>query len=310
MPSAGLFSANLLIKSRMTENNKGVASLFLLTFGFGLIAVVVRYLSDFYTQYQQLYLTVGSGFLFSLVVFPLSLKPNRLRSIPTKDWLIMLMRVTFGYLIAGFLYRQSITLTKISNVVFIQGIPFAGIYGWLFFREKFTYKKLALLLLAYCGVLLVSVKDYSTILSFGRGELYSLISAALFSFTFVSRKWQTKFLSNQEITQLLLFLGTLILFAASIIGGEGLPTINTQLLVLLSVLVVGFLNATNLLLINYGFNKVNAVLAGNILTLEGVFAFILAYLFYRELPSSKEILGSTIIVLSVLAMNKLDSKEK
>ncbi len=192
----------------LSKDNKGVAALILLAFGFGMIAVVVRYLSYEFTLFQQLYLTVGTAFIFSLIIFPKSLSFKRLRSIPSKDWKIMIFRVVIGYLIGASLYRQALTITKISNVTFIQSIPFAGLFGWMLFKEKFTYKKFLLLTIAYMGVLLIAIKDYSSIFSFGSGELFSFISSglcafvssALFSLSFVSRKWMTNFLNDKEIT--------------------------------------------------------------------------------------------------------------
>jgi len=62
-------------------------------------------------------------------------------------------------------------------------------------------------------------------------------------------------------------------------------------------------------LTNYGFQKIEAVLASNILTLESFFAIILGFLFYRETPLAKDLLGGIIIIISVIAMNKLEAKE-
>lgn len=220
----------------------------------------------------------------------------------------MFFRVIIGYLLGASLYRESLTLTKISNVTFIQSIPFAAVFGFILFKEKFTFKKLLLLLVAYLGVLLIAVKDYSSIFTIGKGELFSLVSSALFSLSYVSRKWQTDFLNDKEITQILLFVGTIVLFIASLINGESLPTLNWQGVLLLSIFFTGFFNTINIFLINYGFKKVQAVLASNILTLESIFALILAFIFYRELPNLKELFGGVLIVGSVIQMNRLEEK--
>ena len=75
---------------------------------------------------------------------------------------------------------------------------------------------------------------------------------------------------------------------------------------MVSVVLTGFFNAINIYLINYGFRHVKAVLASNILTLESVFALILAFIFYRELPTLKEFLGGVLIIGSVVQMNRLE----
>jgi len=152
---------------KLSEHTRGVGALVLLAFGFGMIAITARYLSFYYTLFQQLYLSVGVALIVSLFIFPRTLTIKKIKKIPAIDWKIMFFRVVIGYLLAASLYRQSLTLTKISNVTFIQSIPFAGIFWFILFKEKFTLQKAALLALAYVGILLIAVRDYSSIFSFG-----------------------------------------------------------------------------------------------------------------------------------------------
>lgn len=217
----------------------------------------------------------------------------------------MVFRIIIGYLIGASLYRTSLTLTKITNVTFIQSIPFAAVFGWLIFKEKFTLPKFLLVVLAYIGVIIISVKNLSASFSLGRGELFSLISSAAFSLSYVSRKWQSDYLNDKEISQILLFLGTLVLFITSLLKGEKLPLISWQGVALLSIFLTGLFNTINIYLINFGFKNVKAVLASNILTLESIFALILAFIFYKELPTLREFFGGILIVGSVIQMNRL-----
>ena len=293
---------------KLTSNQKGVFALVILAFGFGMIAITARYMSSYFTLYQQLYVSVGVGFIFSLFIFPKSLTPDKIKKVSSKDWLIIFIRIFVGYVLGAGLYRESLTLTKISNVTFIQSIPFAAIFGFIIFKEKATINKIVFLLLAFLGVILISVQDYSSISSFGRGELLSLISSAMFSLSYISRKWQSDYLNDKEIAQVLLFIGTIILFTVSILKGEGLPIITWQGLLLTSIFFTGFFNAINIFLINYGFKNVKTVLASNILTLEAFFALILAFTFYKELPNLKELIGGILILVSVIQMNKLEEK--
>lgn len=76
-----------------------------------------------------------------------------------------------------------------------------------------------------------------------------------------------------------------------------------------AVVGAGIFNIMNVFLTNYGFQKVEAVLASNLLTLESVFAIVLGFLFYKEVPIAKELVGGIIIALSVIGMNKLESNE-
>ena len=282
-----------------SKHAKGVVALIVLAFGFGVIAITARYLSSYYTLFQQLYLSVGLAFIVSLFIFPRSLSIKRLKKLPKRDWYVILFRVIIGYALAASLYRQALILTKISNVTFIQSIPFAGVFGWILFKEKFSFTKLLLLLVAYFGVVLIAVKDYSSLNSIGLGEIFSLISAALFALSYLSRKWQSDILTNMEITQVILLVGTVILLAISLLKGEGLPSFSFNLLLFLSLFFTGLFNAINIFLINYGFRNVKAVLASNILTLESVFALILAIIFYQEFPNVKELIGGKVKTIAL-----------
>lgn len=293
-----------------SKEKKGILALIILAFGFGIIAITARYLSSYFTLYQQLYLSLAVAFIISLFIFPKSLTITRLQNIPRMDWAVMLFRVIIGYVIGAALYRESLTLTKISNVTFIQSIPFAGIFGFLLFKEKLTFHKVLFLLVAYIGVVLIAIKDFSSIFTFGKGEIFSLVSSALFSLSYVSRKWMTELLTDKEIAQLLLLMGAVIIFVVSIVNGERIPFFGWELFLLVSLFFTGFFNAINIFLINYGFNNVKAVLASNILTLESIFALILAAIFYREFPSAKELLGGVLIIGSVMQMNRLEKTSK
>ncbi len=290
--------------------SRGVLALVVLTVGFAAIAISSRFLSFYLTLFQQLYFSVALGFVFSLIIFPRTLTWQKLKNIPLKDILILFFRVVIGYLLAGALYRQAIVITKISNVTFIQSLPFAGIFGWLFFKEKFSFKKLVLLALAWFGAGLIAVKSFSSLFNFGTGEIFSFLSAGLFSLSYVSRKWQTDYLNDKEITQILLGSSALCFFGLSLVKQEGLPFLGLNPVFLTSLIFTGFFNTINIYLINFGFNQVKAVLASNILTLEAVFSLVLALFFFQELPNLKEFIGGAMIVLSVLMMNKIAGQEK
>ncbi len=295
---------------KLHDERKGVIALVILAFGFGLVAISARYLSYSFTLFQQLYLSIGVAFLFGIPIFGRKLRISKITKIPHKDWALLFSRVILGYLLGASLYRQSLVLTKVSNVVFLQSIPFGAIIGFTLFREKISAKKILFIALAFIGAVLISVKDLSHLLTFGSGEFLALISGAFFSLSYTLRKWQSEFLNNEETTQLLFLIAFIILFVISIMNHEGLPHFNWNGIILIALLFTGLLNTINLFLTNYGYQRVPVVLATNILMLEAVFGTVLALIFYKELPNLKELLGGILIIVSVIQMNKVEEKEK
>ena len=131
-----------------------------------------------------------------------------------------------------------------------------------------------------------------------------------FYFVFHSDMYFCILLNNKEITTITFFIAGIAVLITSICAGEGLPLNHWTLGLFTAVIGAGLFNVINLFLINYGFQKVEGILASNILTLESFFAIILGFLFYKELPGLKEIIGGVLIVGSVLLMNQLDSKRR
>jgi drug/metabolite transporter (DMT)-like permease len=292
-----------------TKHKKGVFALVLLSFVFASMGLFARYLSTGFVLFQQVYLRVLAAFFLGLVFFKKDLNVGKLKRISKKEWGLLLFRSASSYLFGVTLFTQAIIMTKYSNVSFIGALPMVAILGALLLKEKLTFKKFLLILTAFSGVILIAVKDYFHLLVWGKGEVIALLATFVFSLSYVTRKWHSNLLNNKEITQITFFLSFIMLFVTSLIKGDGLPVSGWQIGLLLAVLGAGLFNIINMFLTNYGFQKVEAILASNILTLESVFAVILGLFFYKEVPIVKEFLGGTIIILSVIGMNKVEAQE-
>lgn len=292
----------------LSEKRKGVYSLILLALVFASMGIFARYLSVF-QLFQQVYLRVFAAFLLGLFIFNRHLNISKLKKLSYKEWLLFIFRGATGYLFGVTLFSRAIILAKYSNVSFISAIPMTAVLGIILLKEKITIEKIFLILLSFIGVTLISVKDYSNLFSWGNGEIFALISTVFFSLNYISRRWHSEILNNSEITELNFFVGFILVFVTSFFVGEPLPLTDWNWGLLLAVLGGGLFNAINVFLANYGFQKVDTILASNILTLESAFAIIIGFIFYREIPGLKEIAGGLIISLSVIRMNYLDFKK-
>lgn len=292
-----------------SDKEKGVLALVLLAMVFASMGLFARYLSTGFLLFQQVYLRMLAAFVVGYFVFRKQIDLSKLKKISKKDWFVIILRAVSYSLFGIILFTQAIIITKYSNVSFIGSLPMTAVLGFILLHEKFSYKKLALVLLAFVGVLLISLKDYSNIFAWGKGEILTLISTVFFSLSYIARKWQSNLLNNKELTVINFLVAFLAVFLVSIFKGDGLPTTGWHLGLLFAVAGAGIFNIMNVFLTNYGFQKVEAVLASNILTLESVFAVVLGFLFYKEVPMMKELLGGVVITLAVIGMNKVEAKE-
>lgn len=290
-----------------SARRKGVLSLVLLALVFASMGLFARYLATGFLLFQQVYLRMFSAFIIGLVVFKKDLNFSKFKKLPLKEWSIIVLRAVSFSLFGIILFTQAIIITKYSNVSFISALPTTALLGFILLKEKFNFKKLAFVLVAFAGVLLISVNDFSNILNWDRGGLLTLISTVFFSLSYVARKWQADLLNNKELTVANFFVASLVVFSVSIFKGDGLPVFGWNWGLAMAVIGAGIFNIANVFLTNYGFQKVEAVLASNILTLEIVFAIFLGFLFYREVPLVKEFVGGLIIIFSVIGINKMEN---
>lgn len=292
-----------------TEYKKGIIALILLSLAFATMGAFSRYLSSGFTLLQQVYLRVFAAFLLGLLFFHNDLHLDKLKKISKREWGILFMRAFFGNLLGVSLLTKAYLMTSYSNVAFIGALPMIAILGVVLFKEKLTPRKFSLILLSFLGVVLIAIKDYSHLFEWGTGEIVAFLSTVALAISYVTRKCHGDLLNNKEIVQITLFFAFFMIFITSLVAGDHLPTVwNTQLFV--AVMGAGLFNMIIFFLTNYGFQRVEAIVAGNIVTLKSVFATILGILLYREIPSLKDILGGGIIVGSVILMNQSTKKGK
>lgn len=290
----------------LSNKQKGILALVGLAFTYASFGFFTRYLSLSFGFFQQLYLRIFLGFILGLFIFSKKINFTKLKKISFFEWLLLIFRSLFYYLLGAAMFNKAVLLTKISTVSFISSLPMTAVLGFLILKEKVTFKKLFYIALSFIGVVIISVKNISSIFVWGQGETLALLSSFFVSLSIISRKYQTKLLNNLEITQIMLFIAFLLLFVTSLLSKEGWPTNNWSWTILLVVSIAGLLNIMMVFFTNYGFEHVKTSIASNILTLEMFFAVIIGFMIYREVPSIKDFLGGALILFSVIQMNRLE----
>jgi len=294
---------------QLRKSTKGVLALIVLTIMFASIGIFTRYMQTSFQLFQQTYLRMGGALLLGFLFFGNDLHVKKLRKVPIRDWLLLFVRSFSNYIGGVILFTLAVFSTTLGNVSLIQTLPFVAIFGILFFREKLSKGKIFFLLLSFIGATIMSINNISDIFLWGKGQTLSLISAFFFSFGYITRRWQTKALNNKEMTQIMLFFAVIFLVIGSFFFKEGLPIHGWNLLIIGTLLISSVFNVAILFLVNYGFEHVQPLLASNLLTLEGLFALILGFLFYKEVPAIKDLVGGLCIICAVIGMNYLEGSK-
>lgn len=293
----------------MTQRTKGIVALFYLAAIFATFGIFNRYMSQNFSSFQVQYLRVFVAIILSFIFFYKDLRFKLFSTLPRREWLILGIRGMLFYALAAVLNIQAFNLTNYSNVSFLQAIPTTALLGLVFLQEKVTKRKIVIMFLAFIGVILLSVKDFSNAFVWGRGEIVALVADVFFSLLYISRKWHSDLLNNKEITFLVFLFGFLALVILSFIFDHALPLKGWTTDYFVVVIIAGVFIAANQFLVNYGFQYVEPFLANNILALESVFALLIGLFFYREMVTLQEFIGGLLILLSVPLINKEETKK-
>lgn len=290
------------------ERQKGIGALILLACIFATFGIFARFLSTDFRLFQQLYLRIFAATILGAAFFARKTTFAKVRKLPIRDWFVIFMRALALYVIAIPLTTQGFLLAKYSNITFIGALPTTAVLSFLLLREKVSFEKSFYILFGFLGVVLISVKDYSHVLTWGNGELLAFIANFFFSLSYIARKWQGDLLNNRENALVILFISSLLLVFSSLLFGEGLPkSASFTPFIFVIILMAGMFNIANLFLINYGFQRVAGVLASNILMLESVFGLLFSILFFREVPTVKELIGGLLIIACAYRLNRVMS---
>lgn len=301
------------MKKSRTEAEKGVIALIFLTAIFTMMSVLARYLNDGFTILQQVYLRIFVASVLAIVMFRQDIRWQRLLRMPAREWLILAFRGLMAYGLAVTLISKAVTLTLIGNVSFIAALPFVPVLGFLFLKEKVTWWKLAAIAGSLIGVGLLAITNFHDVFAWGRGDVVAIISNVAFAMSYIARRWHGPTLNNKEMTTLTLLFGTVIVFVMSMALGEGAPHVHlawTSWTLWAVILLGGALNVANQLLVNYSFQHLDAVRAGNLLNLECAWGLLFGLLFYHEWPSWRGLVGGIVIVSCVIALNIRSQREE
>ena len=262
-----------------------------------------------FTILQQVYLRLAVSTVAALFVFNRYIDYSRLRRLPAQEWLLLIIRGVGSYLIGVVLFSEALIHTKVGTASLISTLPLVPVLGFVFFKEKVTAGKLACTLSACLGAFLIAATQLATPFDWGKGELLALISVIGYTIAYVGRKWHSNALNNREMTAFMLLFGLLGVATASVIRQEGLPVQADWSIGVAGIIVfAGLINVLNLLLINYVFQVLSNVLAGNLLMLEALFGILCGYLVYDEVLSVRQLAGGALLVASVIWLNSIESR--
>lgn len=217
------------------------------------------------------------------------------------------------FLFLGFFFQTiGMQETSVSNASFITttNIVWVALFSYLFYQGKMGFRKIIGTVLTMGGLYLLTVTDGFT--SLNKGDMYILLCAFMFAWHIVL----TTKLGNGEDARVLtsiqmLVAATLSFLALILFDQKGLNISSMQSIDYVTLIYLGiFPTLMAFFLQTWGQKKVQEHTASLILSLEAVFASVLAWLILGEIITFKMLMGMTMIVLSILVIEAKTKKEE
>jgi drug/metabolite transporter (DMT)-like permease len=296
-------------KISFSKKKLAVIGLIVAAFGYSILGVNSRLLSQGFDSMTQVYVRISVGFLLSLFAFRKDIKIKKIRKISKSDLFWLLMMGVVGYSVGVWMITIAVLNSKLVNASAIFATtPFAVyLYSFFLLKEKINPKLIFLLSLAIYGVIIISSKSFiPTFAEFGKGEIFAVLSVITTGWWSVGRKMLSNKLNNKEITVIVMFIAAVSGIIIAMIKGEPLPIQSfTMTPVLIGIAIGAILNFALTFLENFSFQHISAVIGSQILMTSVGFSLILGLIFYQEAISIPELIGVIIIFFSVHQANKL-----
>lgn len=279
----------------------------LLSLVFATLSVFIRMMSQDFTVLQQSYMRVGLAAAIALIIFRGQLSKSLAKSLTPKEWVVYISRASLTYFAGTVLYTYAVRNSELSIVTLISAIPIAGLLAFFMFREKFPLSSMPFLMLSIAGLFILTGASFD--ITFEQGIIAAVLSHIAFGIGYLMARFHSPKRSNYETTVIILLFGWIPSLVLSIAFHEPLPS---QISVASMIgLVGGAMSAVlGLYLTNYVFRNLRAYVAGNLLLLEILWAVLFGVVLYGEPVTIPILIGGLLIVMSAMAINKIDNKEK
>lgn len=284
------------------NKTRGFFSILLAGFIFGTFGILIRILSKELTDFQQIFFRNLIGFILAVIAIYFFKRSIKFRNVSSTKLFLFSISLPFTII----LYTLAILKTKIIIAVaslYLGSIVFSLLIGILFFKEKITAIKIIAVLSALLG--LVFFASPLSLSNINIGLIYGVLSGFMDTVSNSFKKHLSGKIDRFTLIAIQMLGGVIVsLLLMNFSKTLFIPQIS--FLTIFVSLLFGFL----LFLINYlllvGFSNFDLNLGTIALSSELVFASVLGFIFYKEIPTIKDLIGAALILFSVIKMNKLE----
>ena len=248
---------------------------------------------------QQLFFRLTLASVLSYIFFARDSSPNLLTK---RDWIIIFLRILFGWILGVSFWVLACKETTLARAALFSSLPSAPLWAHSILSEKLSRTDILRVLIALCGVLIVSGNFYDMALivnTLGAGDYYAMIAGILISFSATLSKMHRQQIPSISLTRITLvssalFFGLWSLMRGSMIKSE-VPLTDFMLLAASALQLIASSSLWFYLL-----RRCRLMVISNISALEPCISGVFGYILFAEPVHSHLILGGSLIVCSTL----------
>ncbi|WP_110927707.1 DMT family transporter [Bacillus massiliglaciei] len=243
-------------------------------------------------------LLVGSIVLFIVAVI-LKIRLPEVKDIPI---ILLLGFLGFSVYQIALNYGEQTISAGVASLLVSTTPIFTAFLALAFFREKFGLQGWIGALIGFTGVAFISLGGSNENLSFNVGVIMILVASLSESIYFVFQQSYLKKYGFVTFTVYAIWAGTLFMLVFA--SGLGQAIIQAPINITMAVVYLGiFPTVIPYFTLAYITSRTGASEATSSLYLTPAFAFIIAWVWLDELPTSFAIIGGIITLLGVFVSN-------
>jgi drug/metabolite transporter (DMT)-like permease len=298
------------IKENKKTEYKGTILILLTALISGLSIVINKF---FVVKIDPLVFTSIRAIIIGLIFLGISLyisKTNK-QKFNKVSWKYLVLIGLIGGGLAFWLFFTGLKLTMAGRAAFLhKTLPiYAGIFAYIFLKEKITKKQLTAMAIMFLGLALLEFNKLAPGIKIG--DWLVLGATVLWAVeNTIAKKAMINKESNYVVTFSRMFFGSLLLFAIIFLTGKSslLCTLTSQQLLYIAI-------STGLLFLYVltwylGLKYINLSKASTILLLSPVISLVLGYIWLKEPILMLQLLGSLLILIGAYKIARTKSEKR
>jgi drug/metabolite transporter (DMT)-like permease len=281
------------------NRKKGFLALFISGIIYGSFGIWIRILSIELTSFQQIAFRNFIGLVLALCITILLKQSWSLK----KANKISLLLYTTLFPVAIIFFTFAMLGTKISTALFAfyaSSLIVSLIVGKVVFHDQITFNKALGLVITFIGLIFFTYPF--SIASLNLGFIFGLISGIFDSLTNIFRRNLGGKVDNFVLTTIQMFGGLTVAGILILITKQNWPA-SLSNTTLFSGLILGVLLMIVTYLMLVGFQNIEINVGTIIFSSELFFATVFAAIIFNEYPTSAELIGGLLIMISIIISN-------